>query len=353
MTRDIRPLHSDDLDELSRFLTSGFGAAADADFAAPEVLRWKYLESTGESQEPAPRSYVARDESGAIVGHLGFCPTAFTGATIGAPGGRVPALHMIDWLGSPNRRGVGVSLMRKVNEIAPVQFGLGGSRAGRDVAERSGYDLLPPIHAYQRILRPVRWLRRAGVGSPRPAARLARDLAGRLRGRPTAPCAFIDAAPVASFGAEAAEVAKSAAEDATLTERTPERLNHLLRFPRQAMSGFELLDPAGRTRGFAVLNRIPQPKTGIVVGKIVDCLLDAPEPDLWRDAFAELARVLRRQGADVAEAYSGTPWTAGALRAAGFAYRHPLDFHLRDPGRLIPRDRPFHFTPIEGDYAYT
>ena len=47
MTRDIRPLTPDDLPELSRLLTAGFHAPPDADFAAPEVLRWKYLEPAG------------------------------------------------------------------------------------------------------------------------------------------------------------------------------------------------------------------------------------------------------------------------------------------------------------------
>ena len=44
MARDIQPLTRDDLGELSQFLTAGFHAQPEADFAAPEVLRWKYLE---------------------------------------------------------------------------------------------------------------------------------------------------------------------------------------------------------------------------------------------------------------------------------------------------------------------
>ena len=63
MALEIRPLESGDLDELGRFLTAGFGAEADADFAAADVLRWKYLESMGDAQEPEPRSLIARDES--------------------------------------------------------------------------------------------------------------------------------------------------------------------------------------------------------------------------------------------------------------------------------------------------
>ncbi len=221
MTRDIRPLQSDDLDALSRFLTSGFNAAADADFAAPDVLRWKYLESMGDSQEPEPRSYLARDEAGAIVGHLGFCPTAFTTA---ADGGLAPALHMIDWLGSPTRRGVGVSLMRKVNEIAPVQFGLGGSDAGRAVIKRGGYEAMPPSFLFERILDPLRWLR-AGGASSRGAVRTARDLARRII-NPVRPATVrLDLEPVSNFGPEVDEIVRGGSRSAVIAARTPNRLN--------------------------------------------------------------------------------------------------------------------------------
>ncbi len=33
-----------DIPELSRFLTAGFHTPPEADYAAPEVLRWKYLD---------------------------------------------------------------------------------------------------------------------------------------------------------------------------------------------------------------------------------------------------------------------------------------------------------------------
>ena len=130
MTREIRPLEPGDLEDLSRFLTEGFHAAPDADFAAPEVLRWKYLEPTGEGEDRGPRSYLARDEAGTVIGHVGICPTAFEGAVI--PGGSVATLHMIDWLGSPGHRSVGASLMRKRTRPPPPSSGSGGAtREGR------------------------------------------------------------------------------------------------------------------------------------------------------------------------------------------------------------------------------
>src|SRR5438128_557977 len=138
MTRDIRPLSLDDLPELSRFLTAGFHAPPEADFAAPEVLRWKYLEpgtAVGCSvSTDAPRSYVARDESGRIIGHLGLCRTAFEGNALAAAGGRVTTIHVIDWLGSPEHRAVGTSLLRQAHHgvaTRPGSMSCSASRASR------------------------------------------------------------------------------------------------------------------------------------------------------------------------------------------------------------------------------
>ena len=113
MARDIQPLTSHDIPDLSRFLTAGFNSLPEADYAAPEVLYWKYLKDVDFT---GPRSYIARDEAGTIIGHLGLCRTAFEGRAINAAGRRVSTIHIIDWLGSPDHRAVGISLMRKAHE---------------------------------------------------------------------------------------------------------------------------------------------------------------------------------------------------------------------------------------------
>ena len=80
----------------------------DSDFAAPEVLRWKYLDAD-DGAIPArtsmsPAELRLRDESGRIIGHLGLCRTAFEGPVRAPAGGRVGTIHIIDWLGSPSTR---------------------------------------------------------------------------------------------------------------------------------------------------------------------------------------------------------------------------------------------------------
>jgi hypothetical protein len=352
MIREIRPLQPDDLGELSRFLTAGFHTAPDALFAAPDVLRWKYLEAMGGGDDDGPRSYIARDEGGSIIGHVGICPTAFEGEAIS--GGRVATLHMIDWLGSAEHRSVGASLMRKAHEGTPTQFGLGGSEAGRTVIKRGGYEPREPVPVYRRVLRPSHWLRVPGLGLAHRAARFARDLASSFPRPSRAPGTPVEVRRVASFGDEwLGEILEAAKKHAILTDRGLARLNHLLRFPRQAMSGWELLDVGGRARGFGLLNLVPQDRGQVRMGKIVDCLLDNVDADLWHAAVRALTRELAGRGADIAESFGSTLWMAEGLRRSGFVSRFALEFSLRDRQERIPRGIPFHLMPIEADYAYT
>ena len=349
MSVRIRPLAAEDLGPLSRFLTAGFRTPADAEFAAADVLRWKYLESQGDVSEPPPRSLVATDEAGAIVGHVGFVPTAFAAPGLSAP---VSALHMIDWLGSREHRSVGASLMRRAHEAAPVQIGLGGSDAGRSVIRRGGYDAMPPVSVFERVLKPMRRIR-AGGTSPGQVARAARDVARGLIRRPQSPAVRLELERVSMFGPEVLDVVAGASRSAVVAARTPERLDYLLRYPRGAPAGYLLREPDGRVRGLALLVALPRDGGRAVEGRIVDLLMDDDAAETWHAALLLLSAELSRLGADAARAFAASPWTVEALRRAGYAFRHPLDFNLRDRDALLPRDRPYYLTPIEADYAYT
>ncbi len=367
MSRAVRPLTSDDIPELGRFLAAGFHADPATDFAAPDVLRWKYLRpenpapagfsaSTDETEAAvpdAPRSYVARDESGRIVGHLGLCRTAFEGKALAMVGGRVSTIHIIDWLGSPEHKAVGMSLMRQAHQGVATQFGLGVSQAALVVGERAGYDLRSLVPVYTRVLRAGYWLRARGLSPWRRGLNLARDAAGRLSRPARSPRSAIMLRRVSTFGPEIVPIVESAGEHAILTSRDPARLNAFLDFPRQSMSGWHLMNEEGRLRGLAVLNVIPKDGGRTRTGKVVDCLLDDVDVDLWHAAFFALTGELKRQGADLAQAYASTPWAVEALRRSGYASRYSVKFHIRDRQGLIPRDVPFHLTPLEGDYGYT
>ena len=350
MTREICPLALQDLSDLGRFLIAGFHAAPDADFAALEVLRWKYLEPRGEDDE-APRSYLAREEGGHVIGHVGICRTVFEGDAI--PGGHITTLHMIDWLGSAEHRSVGASLMRRAHQSVRTQFGLGGTEAARIVIKGGAYVARDPVLVYQRVLRPAHWFQVPVLGFAAKGSRLARDLVQRALSPARSAQIRVDLRKISSFGLEIEPIMEQAKTHAILTGRNPKRLNHLLQFPRQAMSGWHLIAPPDRLCGFAVLNLVPQHGGQVWLGKIVDCLLANTDAQLWHGAILALTQELQHQGADVAQTFASTPWIAEALHQSGFSSRFALEFNLRDRQRLLPLGIPFHLMPIEADYAYT
>jgi hypothetical protein len=300
-----------------------------------------------------PRSYIARDAYGRIVGHLGLCRTTFEGQTISVAGGRVEAMHIVDWLGSPNHRSIGLSLLRQVHRGLATQFALGATPVAQAVGERAGYEVRSLVPVYNRVLRVGYWLRTVGQGSLERGLRVTRELAGRLTRNPAKTGAILTLARVPAFGPEINSIVAKAKAHAILTDHDSVRLNAFLRFPRQAFSGWHLRDQAGGLRGFAVLNLAPHDEGRTRTGKIVDCLLDNVEIPFWQAAILALTEELTNQGADVAQVYSSTPWMSDALGQCGFISRFGVKFLLRDPGELIPRGATFHLTTLEGDYSYT
>jgi hypothetical protein len=339
MVPEIRPTCPDDLAELSRFLTAGFHVPAEASFAAVDVLRWKYFDPRGSGD--TPRSYIALEE-GRISGHIGLCAGSFVGSAV--TGGEVPTLHMIDWLSARRGASIGASLMLRSHRGYPTGFGLGGSNAGRSVGGGGGYRLLHTVPVFRRSLDLGRVLRSGG-----PVA-AAKGLARALRYRRAAPAMPIELRPVREFGPEVAPILERYQAHTVFTNRRPELLNHLLRYPRGGILGWHLAHE-GHVRGFGLTNVIA---SGInPIGKLIDCVLDEPDAVMWHAAIDALTSELARQGASLAEAFGSTPWTIDALRRSGYYPAHRLEFRLRDKQHLIAPEAVFHLTPLEADYAYT
>ena len=346
MTREIRPLAIDDLSDLGRFLVAGFHAPADSEFAAPDVLRWKYLNAQESASQlhsarrtrsdHRPRGYLSDDlyrgrDSRPLRPHAAHDRLA--GLTQ-APFGRR----------QPDAQGP---------RAGATQFGLGGTEAGRTTIKRGGYVPQRSIPAYQRVLRPLHWLRVPGLGLQERGARLARELVQTSFSRPRPAQIRIELRKVAVFGPEIEPIVEGARGSAVLTDRSAARLNHLLQFPRQAVSGWQLITPSDQLCGFAILNLLPSHGGRMRLGKIVDCLLPDTDVRAWHGAIIALTRKLERQGADLVQTFAGTPWLEEALRWAGFSSQFALEFSLRDRNKLVPARTPFHLMPIEADYAYS
>lgn len=341
MPREIQPLQPEEVDELSRFLTSGFGAPADAVFASPEVLHWKYFDPF--AVDFGPRSFIVRD-AGPIVGHLGLCPSHFN---VGQS--QVPTLHMIDWLGAKGNPGVGASLLRMAQRLTPTQYGFGGSVAGRRVLDAARYHLQGLVPVFQRVLKPGYRLRTSGSPSFRGLIAASRDTARLVLQRHQAPPQVIELGPVTSFGDEITSITSAFARHTIFTGRSSDLLNHLLRNPSRAMQGYRLFVD-GELRGFGIVNLLMQGRSRI--GRIVDCLLDNASPTQWQGAIHALTAQLQAQGADVVFGCGGPPWVSEAYRANEFRDSYSLEFRHRNRDGLIPRDQPFYLSFVEADYSY-
>ena len=281
------------------------------------------------------RSATLCNGSGKIVGHLGLCRTYFHGHGITASSGRVTTMHIVDWLGSPDERSLGISLMRLSHQRVETQFGLGVSQSALSVGERAGYQLRGLVPVYHRVLRIGYCFRPVGPGWLWRVVHLARDVTQKMTRVPSRSKIVLTLERVPAFGSEISKIVTEAELHAIFTDRSPVRLNAFLRFPRQNFSGWHLRDPAGQLRGFALLNLVSHDEGRTRIGKIVDCLLDQVEVPLWHAAIATLTQELKQQGADVAQCYASTQWMSEALSSCGFNSRYAVKFHIRDPHRLI------------------
>jgi hypothetical protein len=348
MAAEIAPTRPEDLPELGRFLAEGFRLGPDAPLASPDFLRWKYFDPVRDGDD-RPRSLLAR-EGGRIVGHLGFSLPSFRLAAVPPdPPRELGTLHMMDWLGTRGHPGVGASLMREANRLAETQYGLGGSEAGRAVIKKAGYESMPPVPVFRKVLRVgYRW--RTPGGPMRRALGVARDAARGVihRGRP--PASRVAPLPVEAFGAEVDAILDACPGPLLFTDRRAGVLNHFLRYPPGGAFGWRL-ERDGEALGFALGTVIAEGATRL--GKVAECFLPSRDPDLWHSAFSGVARALAGCGADVALACGYTPWEAEGLQRAGFLPGFTVNYTLRDPDGLLPRDVPYHVTYLEADYAYS
>ena len=351
MSAQIRPLRADEVEALGQFLREGFHAPEGAAFAAPEVLRWKYVDPRpGTFADAVPRSWVACDDQGALVGHVGIWPTQFLIVRPGGAEESVSTLHMLDWLGKAEHRGIGARLMRQVHGLVETQYAFGGTAMGRQVVGRSGYQPMPDVPVFRRVLRPsLHWREGTSGGSLfQRFGRAGRDAVRLVQDRPARTALRIELEPVDRFGPEIDALTGRLGMGLVIPGRQAAELNVLLAYPRGGITGWTI-HQGGELAGFAVLS--VQARGAIRTGKIADLFLNRSDVRLWHAAALALTRELVHQQADDAVACGSTPWMAEGVKLAGFRQVFPLQFQLRDRSARLPRDVPYHLGFIEADYA--
>jgi hypothetical protein len=338
---EIRSLEPGDLANLNRFLTAGFGASTDAEFASLEVLRWKYCDS-----DSSYKALVALDRDQMV----GFVGVDLTRLVLERSSEQVTAGQGIDWLASKSNVAVGLMVYERSNVFSDVQIVIGGSPTAVAMRRRLGWLFPFEVGVFCKELSPVcQW--RASADGPlwKAVLRFGRNCFRQVELSWHQPNCNLRLRRVTVFGNEVERVIRSCHMRDLFTLRTPQRLNHYLRYPRGEVTGW-LLEDANQVRGVAVLNVSVEERGR--VGHVVDCFMDGMQPDLWQCALYTLTQQLRTQGADLSLCYASTEWMSAALSGCGYHLQGSLPLATRDPKKLLPSDASWYLTQLEADHAF-
>lgn len=343
--KQITPLRRSVLPELSQFLTSGFGVAADSVFFSPEALSWKYFDGpSGPSADPV-RSLVARS-GGRIVGHIGI---SFRQLIVSGDGAApVPTMHAIDWLGSAAHPGLGAVLMLEALATSKTQFAVGGTSQAEALFPRLGFEQKCKVAVYRKVFAPFHRLQTTDRGLFRKWAGTAKDLVYVSRARTLPAPRTVELRSAATFTEEIDGLLQRSARRMVTCQRDHLLLNYLLRYPGPGFSGWTI-HASQRMIGFAVLKTTPNGTARL--GRIVDCWLDTEDPSIWRSAVAAIVDRLRVSAADDVVCYATTPSLREALRSSGFVKSGERAVYIRDKQQLLPRDLPFALSEFDADGA--
>jgi hypothetical protein len=337
MMATIRASEHQDLPALAKFLVRVYQFDPSDHHADTRLLQWKYL-------YPRPgwdgsRSYVL-EKDGGIVAHGGVCPVTFRLPT----GGAVSSLTIMDWAADPSSPGVGVMLYRKLMEMAPTSFVIGGAPATRLMVPRIGFRYAGEALTYTAWVRPWREFRlRPRTG--RSVLRLLHGLTHPARNRRRASAGW-DFVPVDQFDDSLLPVLNNTKRGWTFCQRTLADLNHLLKCPHLEMHGF-LLRRQGQLMGYFILGRAEWE------ARLLDLVVDSSDANDWNLACATVTKASQLDP-EVCRirALASFPILSQALARNGYwcQYREPIVIH--DPTNALDRAFPVSFQLADGDSGY-
>ena len=262
----------------------------------------------------------------------------------------ISACSATDWLAAKSEVSAGLMVYKRSEECSDVQFVIGGTPLSIAIRKRLGYKFPIQVPTFCKVFRPGYRLRRPRQDALWKAIlKVARDYGIRMRFFRRPPETHLELRQVSAFGDEISLITSACKMPDVHTLRTPELLNHYLRYPKKNISGWLLME-GSQVRGFAILSIVQQ--QAVRVGKIVDCFMDCLDHDLWHAALHVLTSKLNTDAADMVVCYGTTPFMVAALDHSGY-YRQKLSpFSLRDPKNLLPGTASFYLTHLEADHAY-
>jgi len=337
MTLLIRPAEQKDLPALSKFLVRVYHFDPLDPHANPQFLEWKYLHPrTGWE---GSRSYLL-EKNGEIAAHCGLCPIVFC-----PPDEKnVKSLTMMDWAADPSLPGVGVMLLRKLMELAPTSFIVGGATSTRRIVPRIRFRNLGEAVTYAAWVRPWSEFRLRSL-TRRSTLRLLHGLSHPVRNRDLVSSGW-KFLPVDRFDDSVSPILRNVKWSWTFCQRNLADLNYLLQCPSVRMRGF-LLKRHGEVFGYFVL--------GISEweAKLLDLTVNSSDQNDWNLACAAVTRAAQLDPAVCrVRILSTVPIMKRALAWNGYWCQYKEPIALYDPSDLMGNALPVSLQLFDGDSGY-
>ena len=336
-TGTLRSTEPKDLPAVAQFLAGVYKFEPPEFHAATQLLKWKYLHPRASWQ--GGRSYLL-EEGGRIIAHCGICPVNFR-----LPNGTiVKSLTMTDWGADPSFRGVGKMLFRKLMEMTPTSFIIGGTGPTRHILPNLGFRYIGDAVTYGAWLRPWREFQ-TRTRTVRSTLRLLHGLTHPARNRRPRSAGW-DFDPVNQFDDSLLSILNGTKRPWTFCPRTVSDLNHLLKCPHVKMQGFLLRRNAELVGYFITGNAGWETR-------LLDLVVDSASTDDWNLAGAMVTMAARlNPDACRIRAQASVPMLSEALAWNGYWRQYKQPIALYDPVNLLGEALPVDFQFFDGDYGY-
>jgi len=337
MIGTLRTAKQNDLPALAKFLVRAYKFEPSDFHFDPRLLEWKYLYPRTGWQ--GGRSYLL-ERDGNIVAHAGVGPLVFHLPT----GQVVNSLTIMDWAADSTVPLAGITLFRKLMEMAPTTFIIGGAPVTRKIMPHIGFRPVGETEIYAAWLRPWREFRtRPRTG--RSVLRLLHGLAHPfpIRSRLNM---YWESVRVSEFDDSLRPILSGEKRTWTFCQRTVADLNYLLKCPHLEVRGF-LLKREGRLSGYFIIG-----KSGWEA-RLLDFVVDSEDVNDWKHASAAAANAAL-QDPEVCRirVLSTVPVLSQALTRSGYwrQYKEPIALH--DPAGVLGQAFPVSFQLFDGDSGY-
>ena len=343
----IRPATSDDIPGIVRLYDSTKGE---------NELRWVLADPN----EPGSlRSFVAVDQQGSVVGHIGYVKTTYC-----IDGKQVVSVYPIKWIVSPvtKGKGVGKRLLTSVLDLTDFSFHYGGTKVANPIHLSVGYRIRCRLPIYRKVIDPLRYLTLSEGSWPKRLVKTVLLSSGSL-------CRITTASRGGEIALDRYDSAGGQGHEKGASRfRNAEAWTHiawLLDCPLVDAHAFTIRHN-GRSIGIAVCylskdNVKPRSARIVHLSDLGDRL------KLWNSALDQLEKFCRAQGAAVISLLASYPILIKVLRRQGFvswkqgrqgfvSWKHSgLLLFVRDPAGSLDSTGvdSWHLSFAEGDEGHS